>query len=87
MLSQSADSQAGEKAVIAVHNTKYVTAINNWKSSHTGTTTWFYDTNAAFTKILNSLATYGFSTNPSSYGGANDFWGYVAYVYMCYLWF
>jgi len=75
MLGQSADAQSLEKSVIATHNSKYVSAISNFTSTHSGVKTWYYDTNAAFTTILNSPTTYGFSASVSSYGGANDFWG------------
>lgn len=37
--------------------------------------TWLWDSNAAFTAVLNSPTSYGFK-DATSYGAIGDFWGY-----------
>ena len=36
--------------------------------------TWLWDSNAAFTTVLDNPTAYGF-VDAVSYGGTNDFWG------------
>jgi phospholipase/lecithinase/hemolysin len=74
MLAQPASSQATEKTVIAGFNSKLAAKIAAFKASNSGVQTWLWDSNAAFTTILNSPTTYGFS-DATSYGGAESFWG------------
>ncbi|KAL0955541.1 hypothetical protein HGRIS_001777 [Hohenbuehelia grisea] len=74
MIAQGADTQAAEKIVIDRFNSKLATRTSSFKSSHAGVATWIWDSNALFTKIINSPATYGF-TDVTSYGtSAGYFW-------------
>ncbi|RPD57450.1 hypothetical protein L226DRAFT_615111 [Lentinus tigrinus ALCF2SS1-7] len=74
MLAQSADAQALEKTVIAGFNSKLASRVASFKAANSGVTTWIWDSNAAFTTVLNNPTSYGF-VDATSYGGANDFWG------------
>ncbi|KAG5636994.1 hypothetical protein H0H81_006170 [Sphagnurus paluster] len=75
MLAQPASSQSAEKNVINGFNSKLAAKVNAFKSSHGGVSTWIWDSNAAFTNILNSPGSYGFK-DATSYGSAsNQFWG------------
>ncbi|KAK7013839.1 carbohydrate esterase family 16 protein [Favolaschia claudopus] len=74
MLAQSTSSQALEKSVIQGFNTKLAAKISAFKANNTGVTTWTWDSNAAFTTILNSPTQYGF-VDAVSYGNTGDFWG------------
>ncbi|KAI0684841.1 hypothetical protein BC835DRAFT_590621 [Cytidiella melzeri] len=73
MLAQSASAQATEKTVIAGFNSKLAQRVAAFATS-TGSKTWVWDSNAAFTTVLNSPTTYGFVDN-TSYGNTGDFWG------------
>ncbi|KAI0821211.1 hypothetical protein BC629DRAFT_1278024 [Irpex lacteus] len=73
MLSQDASAQAAEKTVIAGFNTKLAQRVANFSSS-TGSKTWIWDSNAAFTTVLNNPTKYGF-LDATSYGNTGDFWG------------
>ncbi|TFY55804.1 hypothetical protein EVG20_g9187 [Dentipellis fragilis] len=74
MLAQGASAQALEKSVIAGFNSKLATRVTNLTTTHSGVKTWLWDSNTAFTQVLNNPATYGFVDN-TSYGGTGDFWG------------
>ncbi|KZT36934.1 hypothetical protein SISSUDRAFT_988434 [Sistotremastrum suecicum HHB10207 ss-3] len=74
MLAQPAASQAQEKTAIADFNSQLVNAIASFSADNTGVTTWLWDSNAAFTTVLNSPTTYGF-VDAISYGNTGDFWG------------
>ncbi|KAJ6468521.1 hypothetical protein C8R47DRAFT_805640 [Mycena vitilis] len=74
MLAQPAASQALEKSVIAGFNTKLAAKISSFEANNTGVTTWLWDSNAAFTTILNAPTQFGF-VDAVSYGNTGDFWG------------
>ncbi|KAJ6543643.1 hypothetical protein B0H10DRAFT_1371991 [Mycena sp. CBHHK59/15] len=74
MLAQAASAQALEKTVIAGFNTKLAAKIASFKANNTGVTTWLWDSNAAFTTILNAPTQFGF-IDAVSYGNTGDFWG------------
>lgn len=71
MLSQGSSSTALEKSVIDTYNTKLAAKVSAFKSSHSGTTTWLYDSNAKLIQILNSPTSYGFQ-DATSYGTASN---------------
>lgn len=54
MLAQDASAQAAEKTVITGFNSKLAAKATAFKSANSGVATWLYDSNAAFTTILNS---------------------------------
>ncbi|KAK0446950.1 uncharacterized protein EV420DRAFT_1714401 [Desarmillaria tabescens] len=75
MLAQSTSSQALEKSVIAGFNSKLVTRAAALEANHSCVKTWIWDSNAAFTAILDDPTSYGFQ-DATSYGdGATIFWG------------
>ncbi|KAF7346805.1 Carbohydrate esterase family 16 protein [Mycena sanguinolenta] len=74
MLAQPASAQALEKTVIAGFNTKLAAQITSFKANNPGVTTWLWDSNTAFTTILNNPTKYGF-VDAVSYGNTGDFWG------------
>ncbi|KIM75765.1 carbohydrate esterase family 16 protein [Piloderma croceum F 1598] len=74
MLAQSATSQATEKAIIADFNYKLAERISAFKTNHSWVQTWLWDSNSAFTAVLNSPTSYGF-VDVTSYGNPGDFWG------------
>ncbi|KAI0700963.1 hypothetical protein C8T65DRAFT_656929 [Cerioporus squamosus] len=74
MLSQSADAQALEKKVITGFNSKLASRVASFAAANSGVKTWFWDSNAAFTTVLNNPTAYGF-VDATSYGGAKSFWG------------
>ncbi|KAJ6534176.1 hypothetical protein B0H19DRAFT_1185452 [Mycena capillaripes] len=74
MLAQSTAAQALEKTVIAGFNTKLAAKIASFKASNSGVTTWLWDSNAAFTTILNAPTQFGF-VDAVSFGNTGDFWG------------
>lgn len=80
MLAQSTSAQSAEKTVIAGFNTKLAAKVASFKASNSGVSTWLWDSNAAFTTVLNSPTTYGF-VDATSYGNTGDFWGYVSLMY------
>lgn len=57
MLSQSTDARSAEKTVITGFNQRLATAASSFKSKNSGVTTWIYDSNAAFTKVLDAPTT------------------------------
>ncbi|KLO09714.1 hypothetical protein SCHPADRAFT_907541 [Schizopora paradoxa] len=74
MVSQGAAAQASEASVIADFNTRLASRVTQFGVNNTDVTTWLWDSNAAFTKVLNDPTTYGFIDN-TSYGNTGDFWG------------
>jgi len=75
MLAQSASAQAAEKTIISGFNSKLAAKISAFKAANSDVSTWLWNSNAAFTTILNSPTTYGF-VDATSYGSAsNQFWG------------
>ncbi|KAL0955540.1 hypothetical protein HGRIS_001776 [Hohenbuehelia grisea] len=77
MISQGANAQSTEKTVILGFNSKLAAKIDAFKASHAGVQTWLWDSNAAFTTILNSPRTYGFNDATSVGTGSGNFWGDV----------
>ncbi|CDO77590.1 Carbohydrate Esterase Family 16 protein [Trametes cinnabarina] len=74
MLAQDASAQALEKQVIAGYNTKLAARAASFQAANTGVKTWLWDSNAAFTTVLNNPTAYGF-VDATSYGNTGDFWG------------
>ncbi|OBZ69541.1 hypothetical protein A0H81_10141 [Grifola frondosa] len=74
MIAQGASAQAAEKTVIDDFNSKLATRVSSLQSQNSGVQTWLWDSNAAFTTVLNNPTAYGFIDN-TSYGGTGDFWG------------
>ncbi|KAI0363990.1 hypothetical protein BV20DRAFT_974951 [Pilatotrama ljubarskyi] len=74
MLSQAASAQALEKQVIAGYNTKLAARAAAFQAANAGVKTWFWDSNTAFSTVLDNPTKYGFVDN-TSYGAAGDFWG------------
>ncbi|KAG7439653.1 uncharacterized protein BT62DRAFT_1055220 [Guyanagaster necrorhizus] len=75
MLAQSTSAQALEKSVIEGFNSKLTVRVASLKANHSDVTTWIWDSNAAFTAILDDPTCYGFE-DATTYGDAPDiFWG------------
>jgi len=74
MLAQPASAQSLEKTVIKDFNSQLTSAITKFKSGNSNVRTWVWDSNTAFSTILDNPSAYGFSS-ATSYGGTNDFWG------------
>ncbi|KAI0765698.1 hypothetical protein BD413DRAFT_637829 [Trametes elegans] len=74
MLAQDASAQALEKQVIAGYNTKLVERATAFAAANSGVKTWQWDSNAAFTTVLNDPTKFGFK-DATSFGGEGDFWG------------
>ncbi|KAK0221163.1 hypothetical protein EDD85DRAFT_862074 [Armillaria nabsnona] len=74
MLAQSTSSQALEKSVIEGFNSKLTARAASLKANHSDVTTRIWDSNAAFTAILNSPTSYGFEDATTFGDGANIFW-------------
>ncbi|KAJ7061257.1 hypothetical protein C8F01DRAFT_160319 [Mycena amicta] len=74
IIQQGTAAQALLKSVIADFNTRLATHIASFKAANSGTTTFLWDSNAAFTTILANPTQFGFVDN-TSFGAANDFWG------------
>ncbi|KAI0262174.1 hypothetical protein BC834DRAFT_829225 [Gloeopeniophorella convolvens] len=74
MLGQATSAQVLEKSVILDFNQQLTAKIANLTATHTGVKTWQFDSNSAFTTILNDPTTYGF-VDATSYGNTGDFWG------------
>ncbi|KAK0468880.1 hypothetical protein IW261DRAFT_1517326 [Armillaria novae-zelandiae] len=75
MLAQSDWSQTTEKSVIEGFNTKLTARAASLKANHSDVTTWIWDSNAAFTAILDNPTSYGFE-DATTFGDApNIFWG------------
>ncbi|KAI0330409.1 hypothetical protein GY45DRAFT_1250928 [Cubamyces sp. BRFM 1775] len=74
MLSQAASAQALEKQVIAGYNSKLVARAAAFQAANDGVKTWIWDSNTAFSTVLDDPTAYGF-VDATSYGGQGDFWG------------
>ncbi|KAL5504557.1 hypothetical protein ACEPAH_7218 [Sanghuangporus vaninii] len=74
MLQQSADAQNLEKTVIAGYNSKLAARAAQLKANNTGVQKWIWDSNTAFTVILDNPTTFGF-VDATSYSGTGSFWG------------
>ncbi|KAK0446963.1 uncharacterized protein EV420DRAFT_1714429, partial [Desarmillaria tabescens] len=74
MLAQSTSSQALEKSVIAGFNSKLVARAAALEANYSCVKAWMWDSNAAFTAILDDPTSYGFQ-DATSYGdGDGLFW-------------
>ncbi|KAI0629647.1 hypothetical protein C8Q77DRAFT_1236175 [Trametes polyzona] len=74
MLGQAASAQALLKQVIASYNTKLAQRAAALEAANPGVSTWIWDSNAAFSEVLDNPTKYGF-VDATSYGGDGDFWG------------
>ncbi|OCH93528.1 hypothetical protein OBBRIDRAFT_749512 [Obba rivulosa] len=74
MTPQGATVCATEAAVIADYNSKLAARAESLQSAHSGVQTWVWDSNTAFSIVLDDPQAYGFVDN-TSYGNAGDFWG------------
>ncbi|KAI0060553.1 hypothetical protein BV25DRAFT_1839600 [Artomyces pyxidatus] len=74
MLAQDTSAQALEKTVIADYNEKLAKRATTLRLTHPGVKTWIFDSNTAFTTILNDPTKYGFA-DATSFGNATSFWG------------
>ncbi|KAI0343567.1 hypothetical protein BDW22DRAFT_1344558 [Trametopsis cervina] len=72
MIPQGTSATNAEKTVIAGFNSKLAQRVATLAS--TGAQTWLFDSNAAFTTVLNNPTKYGF-VDATSYGNTGDFWG------------
>ena len=53
---------------------RYLEAGRTWANIYTQVKTWIWDSNAAFTKILDNPTQFGF-VDATSFGGEKSFWG------------
>ncbi|KAF8596374.1 hypothetical protein BDV93DRAFT_415003, partial [Ceratobasidium sp. AG-I] len=60
MLTQPDSSRDLEKWAIDLYNTKLAARVASFKSSHTGVTTWLYQSDIGLDTILDNPTTYGF---------------------------
>ncbi|KAJ6263168.1 Acetylesterase [Drechslerella dactyloides] len=67
-LSQSQANRDALKTALALWSSKLQTYITNFKSSHSGTTFWFYDSNADFNYVLDNPSSFGMNTDVTLYG-------------------
>ncbi|KAK0212103.1 hypothetical protein DFS33DRAFT_1279139 [Desarmillaria ectypa] len=75
MLTQPESSRSLAKSVIEGFNRKLTARAASLEANHSDVTTWIWDSNAAFTPILDDPTSYGFK-DATSYGdGADIFWG------------
>ncbi|KAK0221164.1 hypothetical protein EDD85DRAFT_930316 [Armillaria nabsnona] len=74
MLAQSTWSQETEKSVIEGFNSKLTARAASLKANHSDVTTWIWDSNAAFTAILDSPTSYGFEDATTFGDGPGIFW-------------
>lgn len=74
MVPQGTAATSLEKSMITYYNAQLAVRATNFSSTHSGTQTWVWDANAAFSAILDDPTAYGFVDN-TSYGGTGDFWG------------
>ncbi|KAK0446962.1 uncharacterized protein EV420DRAFT_1714419 [Desarmillaria tabescens] len=73
-LALSTSSQALEKSVIEGFNSRLATRAAALGANHSDVKTWIWDSNAAFTAILDDPTSYGFQ-DVTSYGDADGlFW-------------
>ncbi|KAK0479434.1 hypothetical protein EDD18DRAFT_1364239 [Armillaria luteobubalina] len=74
MLAQSDWSQTTEKSVIEGFNTKLTARAASLKANHSDVTTWIWDSNAAFTAILDNPTSYGFEDATTFGDSPGLFW-------------
>lgn len=74
MTPQGATATATEKAMITYYNAQLAVRASNLSSTYSDVKTFLWDSNAAFSAVLDDPTAYGFVDN-SSYGGTGDFWG------------
>ncbi|OCB85840.1 hypothetical protein A7U60_g7194 [Sanghuangporus baumii] len=74
MLQQSADARNLEKTGITGYNSKLAARATQLKANNTGVQTSVWDSNTAFTVILDNPTSFGF-VDATSYGGTGSFWG------------
>ncbi|KAJ8515182.1 hypothetical protein ONZ45_g7376 [Pleurotus djamor] len=76
MLNQNnADGRALEKSVIEGFNAKLIAKAADFKATHSGVTTFVWDSQPSFSRILDDPTAYGF-IDATSYGsGSGIFWG------------
>ncbi|KAK2464399.1 hypothetical protein APHAL10511_003547 [Amanita phalloides] len=67
--------RATEKRVIADYNTKLLFKILDLELKHADVNIWFWDSNAAFTDILDNPKAYGFKDATSYGSNPAYFWG------------
>jgi len=72
MLGQPPLFQSVQKADILDFNTQFAAAATNFKNTHTGVTSFFWDSNAAFTSVLNNPAASGFTNINGTPGSRAD---------------
>ncbi|KAF3933533.1 hypothetical protein ABW20_dc0109757 [Dactylellina cionopaga] len=68
MLADTQAARDGLKAALALWSSKLQTYITNFKSSHSGTTFWFYDSYTDYNTVLNSPASFGMNPDVTLYG-------------------
>ncbi|KAK6341334.1 hypothetical protein TWF696_008413 [Orbilia brochopaga] len=56
------------KTALALWSSKLQTYITNFKSAHSGTTFWFYDSNTDFNYVLDHPSSFGMNPDVSLYG-------------------
>ncbi|PBK90474.1 hypothetical protein ARMGADRAFT_1032489 [Armillaria gallica] len=74
MLAQSTWSQETEKSVIEGFNSKLTARAASLKANHSDVTTWIWDSNAAFTAILDNPTAYGFEDATTFGDDPGVFW-------------
>ncbi|KAJ3002009.1 hypothetical protein NUW54_g6083 [Trametes sanguinea] len=74
MIRQGATAQALLKQTIAGYNAKLAARAASLQAANPGVQTWVWDSNAAFTTVLDDPTAYGF-VDATSYGNPGDFWG------------
>ncbi|OSC98462.1 carbohydrate esterase family 16 protein [Trametes coccinea BRFM310] len=74
MIGQGATAQALLKQTIAGYNSKLAARAASFQAANPGVQTWVWDSNAAFTTVLDDPTAYGF-VDATSYGNPGDFWG------------
>ncbi|KAG6858106.1 hypothetical protein C0995_002590 [Termitomyces sp. Mi166 len=75
MTSQGTSATSLEASVITGFNTKLLQYAAAFKANNTGVTTYFWDSNAQFSTILDNATAYGFIDNSTIGSNSNDFWG------------
>ncbi|KAF5363206.1 hypothetical protein D9758_008373 [Tetrapyrgos nigripes] len=70
-----ATSLATLKSVITGFNTRLATKASQFQANNTGVKTFLWDSNAAFTQILNNPTAFGFKDNTTFGTGDGIFWG------------
>ncbi|KIP09018.1 carbohydrate esterase family 16 protein [Phlebiopsis gigantea 11061_1 CR5-6] len=74
MTAQGTAATSLEASVIAGYNSKLAQRAAALTTNHTDAKTWLWDSNTAFSIVLDDPTAYGFIDN-TSYGNTGDFWG------------